>query len=261
MKEQQAAPSPGYQVFMLILSVFALSILGAQATVRLRPSTVEILQFADLAICVLFLADFILQFARAKNRRQYFFSWGWIDLLSSIPVVDAARWGRLVRILRIFRILRAARLATNLVIHRKAENAALVASMVALILVTFASIAILHFETAAESNIATAGDALWWAFATITTVGYGDRYPVTAEGRLVAIVLMSAGVGLFGTFSAFLAAWFVGEGRQDSTSAEIRALRSEIAELRATLASPRGSTGLDEGTRTRDSSGDSPGPT
>lgn len=234
---------------MLILSVFALTILGAQATGRLRPTTIEILQVADFGICLLFLADFVLQFARAKNRRQYFFTWGWIDLVSSIPVIDAARWGRLVRILRIFRILRAARLVTSLVVHRKAENAALVASMVALMLLTFASIAILHFETAAESNIATAGDAIWWAFATITTVGYGDRYPVTAEGRLVAIVLMSAGVGLFGTLSAFLAAWFVGEGRDDSSRAEIVALRSEIAELRATLASPGRSTGLDDGTK------------
>ena len=74
----------------------------------------------------------------------------------------------------------------------------------------FCSIAVLHFETDPESNIRTAEDALWWAFATITTVGYGDCYPVTWEGRLIATILMCAGVGLFGTFSAFLAAWFIG---------------------------------------------------
>jgi len=80
----------------------------------------------------------------------------------------------------------------------------LAGSLVALMLVTFCSIAILHFEDAAstETNIRSAEDAVWWAFATITTVGYGDKFPTTTEGRMVAVVLMSAGVALFGTFSA-----------------------------------------------------------
>lgn len=60
-------------------------------------------------------------------------------------------------------------------------------------------------ETAPESNIKTAEDAIWWAFVTITTVGYGDRFPVTTEGRIIAALLMTAGVGLFGTFTGFIA--------------------------------------------------------
>jgi voltage-gated potassium channel len=60
----------------------------------------------------------------------------------------------------------------------------------------------------------TAEDALWWAYVTITTVGYGDKFPVTSEGRLIAGFLMTAGVGLFGTFTGFVASWFV-EGRED----------------------------------------------
>jgi voltage-gated potassium channel len=59
------------------------------------------------------------------------------------------------------------------------------------------------------SNIRTAEDALWWAYVTITTVGYGDKYPVTSEGRIIAVALITVGVGLFGTFTAFVASWFV----------------------------------------------------
>jgi voltage-gated potassium channel len=106
-------------------------------------------------------------------------------------------------------------------------------------LVVFCSIAVLHFETEPESNIKTAEDAIWWAFATITTVGYGDRYPVTSEGRFVATILMCAGVGLFGTFSGFLAAWFIGTpGPQNKTDlgTELAALREEIRALREAVA-------------------------
>jgi voltage-gated potassium channel len=71
------------------------------------------------------------------------------------------------------------------------------------------SIAILELETAKESNIKTAEDALWWTYTTITTVGYGDKYPVTTEGRILAMVLMTFGVGFFGTFTAYVASIFV----------------------------------------------------
>jgi voltage-gated potassium channel len=77
---------------------------------------------------------------------------------------------------------------------------------------------------------------VWWAFATITTVGYGDRYPVSVEGRVIAALLMTAGVGLFGAFSAALAAWFLAP-EDEATDREIAALREEIAGLRRMLES------------------------
>ena len=89
----------------------------------------------------------------------------------------------------------------------------------------------LEFERHPDSNIKTAEDAIWWAFTTITTVGYGDRYPVTSEGRFVAVVLMAAGVGLFGTFSAFLASWFL-ESHQADDVGELAAIKEELAQLR-----------------------------
>jgi voltage-gated potassium channel len=80
-----------------------------------------------------------------------------------------------------------------------------------LVVVLFSgSIAVLNFESAAdEGNIRTAADALWWAITTVTTVGYGDLYPVTIEGRLVAVVLMVTGVGTFATLAGALATWFM----------------------------------------------------
>lgn len=224
---------------MLVLCLYALAALAAQSAVRLEPGTQTILDHVDYAVCALFLLDFVVSLWRAPNRLRYFATWGWLDLLSSIPTVDIARWGRAARVLRVFRVLRglrATKLLAALILRRRAESTFLAAALVALLLVTFCSVAILHFETVPESNIKSADDALWWAFATITTVGYGDRYPVTGEGRFVATILMAAGVGLFGTFSGFLAAWFIGpKAEGPDAGAEMAALRAEVASLREIL--------------------------
>jgi voltage-gated potassium channel len=121
------------------------------------------------------------------------------------------------------------------------------AAFIALLLVVFASIAMLHVETTPDANIKTPQDAVWWAMETITTVGYGDRFPVTTEGRVIAAVLMVCGVGLIGIFTGFIAYWFMrpSETRKDDLisamsaeiahlrDAEVRALREEIQHLRA----------------------------
>ncbi len=228
-------PSPGYQVFMLVLCLYALGVLAMQTATHLEPSTGAILEYADYAVCAVFFGDFLWSMWRADSAWRYFITWGWLDLLSSLPMFDIARWGRAARVLRVFRVLRGLRATRHLagmVLRQRAENTVLAAGLVALMLVTFCSIAILNFENVPDANITTADDALWWAFATITTVGYGDRYPTTGEGRMVAVVLMGAGVALFGTFSAYLAAWFIGPEVEESSEKELAALRLEIAALR-----------------------------
>jgi voltage-gated potassium channel len=101
-----------------------------------------------------------------------------------------------------------------LIVSQRRESAFLASLLLALLLVVSCSIAILQFEIPAGGNIASAEDAIWWAITTLTTVGYGDRYPVTSEGRLVAVFLMVSGVGLFGTVSGLVASWFVSPGGQ-----------------------------------------------
>ena len=230
--------APGYQIFMLALCLYAIGALAARTAVPLNEATVTILDTADYAVCAVFFLDFLWNLKRAENAWRYFITWGWIDLLSSLPMVNVARWGRLARVLRIFRVLRVLRAGRRLaaaIMRGRAENTALAAGLVAMLLITFCSIAVLNFEDVPGANILTPEDALWWAATTITTVGYGDRYPVTTEGRVVAVVLMSAGVALFGTLSAYLAKWFITPEVDESSNRELAALRTEIAALRVVI--------------------------
>jgi len=241
MKARTYEPSIGYQLFMVVLCVYALATLAIQTASKLDPQTKGVLDYADNVVCALFFLDFLISFVRAPDRKRYFLTWGWLDLLSSIPTVDAARWGRAARVLRVFRVLRglrATKIIASLVMRRRAENTFLAASLVAMLLVIFCSVAILHFEDQADSNIKTGEDAVWWAVVTITTVGYGDRFPVTTEGRFIATILMCAGVGLFGIFSGFLASWFIGP-QVSAPAAEGPDMREELAALRAEVAGLR----------------------
>jgi len=226
-----------YQVFMLVLCMFALGTLAIDRLFRPGPDVIKILQYVDLVVCVIFLGDFSYSLATAPNRWRYLLTWGWVDLLSSIPTIDMLRVGRLARIMRVFRVLRgvkAARVISSALLERRAESAFLAATLVTLVLLVISSVAILHFEDVSESNIKGPEDAIWWSFVTMTTVGYGDRFPVTSEGRVVGAFLMAAGVGLFGAFSGFITSWFLAPKAAQNRS-EIELLRVEISVLRALL--------------------------
>jgi voltage-gated potassium channel len=224
--------SATYHLVMLAISLYAIAALAAGIAIR-DPQIRLVLDYADYAVCILFASDFMLSLWRAPNRRKYLMTWGWLDLISSIPFFSVARWGRLARIARVFRVLRGVRATQEVaavLLKKRAGNTFLAAALLALLLVIVCSIAELHFETTPSANIRTAEDAVWWAFSTVTTVGCGDRYPVTSEGRFVAVILMCAGVGLFGTLSGLFAAWFLGNtGRKDADFSE---LRNEITSLR-----------------------------
>ena len=225
-----------FQCFILFLSVYVLMALAADTFFTLSPEVSEILRMSDNFICLFFLSDFAIRFAQAKSKRQ-FMKWGWIDLLSSIPMLEAFRVGRLVRVIRLLRILRAVRSTKVLIsflFEKRMNGVFSTVACISVLLIIFGAIAILNVEDPAVGNILTAEDALWWAFVTITTVGYGDYYPVTFEGRMVASVLMTAGVGLFGTFTGFVATWFV-EDNDSKQQGELNAIKKELSETRHLL--------------------------
>lgn len=232
--KQFSVHSGPYLLFMLALSIFALLILGSEVALDVSPQSRQILDYADEILCLLFFIDFTITMWRTERRWHYFVRWGWIDLLSCIPTVDSFRSARLVRVFRIFRVLRAVRAAKILaefILEHRAKNALLSASFMGVLLIVFASIGILHFEAVPDANIKTAEDAVWWTIVTITTVGYGDKYPITTEGRALATVLIFCGVALIGVFTAYVTFWFMKPGSA-SNDDEIGNLRAQLSEFR-----------------------------
>jgi voltage-gated potassium channel len=274
-----------YELFMGLMTILSLIVMAWILLARV-PQVDDILIATDTLFCVMFLFDFGRSLIRADDKRTYLFGerpgrslpHGVLDLLGSIPSVGIFRIFRVFRLARVNRILQArgARALAGEFVRRRAESAIYIIFITALLVLVCGSIAISIIEPDAEgSNIKTASDAFWWAFVTITTVGYGDRYPVTNAGRLIGMITMAVGIGIFGVLTSYLSTLFLAprtsdgeEPLQDETAtadqaaptadqsaadtvvtsattpdavaAELASLRGELADLRRLLEPERG---------------------
>lgn len=229
-----------FQLVILVLSIYVLGALLVQTLLPLSQEMNRLLDAIDTLICVVFIYDFFARLYYAKDKGA-FLKWNWIDLAGSIPLIEPLRLGRIPRVIRLLRVLRAVRSSKVVIAHlfrNRGESTLASVGVMAFILLIFSAIAILHFETEPNCNIKTAEDALWWAFVTLATVGYGDKYPVTIEGKIVAAMLITTGVGIFSTLTAFVASTFVApEQRREAAvmeklSKEVELLRKEIESLK-----------------------------
>lgn len=209
-------------IIVIVLSIYVLGVLIINTFYVLPVETSHLLYFIDNGICAFFFFEFCIRFMKAENKFK-FMHWGWIDLISSIPMVNILRVGRLLRLIRLLRVIRAYRSTRHLVNHifaNKAQGAFTSVFVIAILLVIFSSIAILQVEQDPSSNIKSAQDAFFWAYATITTASSGDKFPVTTEGRIISAILTTVGVGLFGTFTAYVASWFVTSNKLNNIKPE-----------------------------------------
>lgn len=209
-KEQKQALHP-INIIVFFLSLYVLVALVVDTFFSLSKEMSTLLHEIDYIICFIFFIDFLHRLFTAKSKLEYL-RWGWIDLISSIPMnfFLAGRLFRVFQLIRVLRAIRSIKYLSHYFLQNKIKSAFTTAAILAFLSIVFSAVGILQVERDAPgAKIVNAEDALWWAYVTITTVGYGDLYPVTTEGRMIAAVLMTVGVGLFGTFTAYVASWFV----------------------------------------------------
>jgi voltage-gated potassium channel len=195
----------GYEIFIALLSLLSIFNLVFVLLPSMSQESVNLVEAIDLALTFVFLFDFGYRITTTRSKSYYFFySYGWADLLSCVPQL---------RILRLFRLVKAYRLikkkGTKTIIHylsyQRAEAALYILIFCVIIIVEVGASAVLIAESkSAEANITTADNALWWAYETVTSVGYGDTYPVTNLGRLLGAIVMATGVAIFATLAGYL---------------------------------------------------------
>lgn len=238
---ERATEVPLVVLAVVFLAVYAIPVLVPD----MSPEWIRIARVTQLLIWPVFAVDYAVRFALAADRPSFVRQ----DLLDLAAVVLPP--------LRPLKLLR--QVSTALMRYRRgrAKTRYKITTYVAgssVLLTVMLSLPVLDAERGRPgATITTAGDAIWWAVVTVTSVGYGDMYPVTFTGRWVAVLLMITGIALLGVITANLASWFVerynaaerpaAQGdRLDQILAELAALRqdsridqivSEVAALRA----------------------------
>lgn len=190
-------------IISLYLSVVSIIILVCLFVLDNNTEIYKLLNIYDFAICVYFMYEFLSVFKKSESKLKYLFKeGGWIDLLSAIPSIEFLRVGRFVKIFRLFRIFKSFKLLKSFITQK--ENKFSLFGLIYLFVFIIFPIIILIIEGGVDnSNIKTAEDALWWTYVSITTVGYGDFYPVTSLGKIIASILILFGVGLFGIVTSY----------------------------------------------------------
>lgn len=211
---------------LLAVAVLFLAAYSIQVIADLPSQQDDLLELVIWATWGLFGVDYLVNLALARNRARWFFLNIHELVILVLPVLRPLRLLRMVTLLKI--------------LHRTAGRSlrgrVLTYVIGAAVLVSYVgAVAILDAERGAEkSNINNFGDALWWALVSITTVGYGDHFPVTLTGRLIAVGLLLCGIALLGVITAAVASWLIEavSGKvTDEAEATEESLRREVAAL------------------------------
>jgi voltage-gated potassium channel len=212
--------SNAYNIFILVLTIVSLVIMVA-LLLPFAPATLQLLSFYDNLVCVIFLADFFLSLLRARRKADYFLrQGGWLDLLGSIPSFGVLQYGGLFRLARLARFARITRLLREQdkkdlfsdAVKNRSQYVGFITVLLAFVVLSTASVLVLEFESrGADPKITTGWQAFWYAIVTITTVGYGDYYPVTPGGQITAIFIMIAGVGIIGVLASLMSTLLIGQ--------------------------------------------------
>lgn len=226
---------PWFQKLLLFLSIYVVIELYISSTIDYTPEVKLILERIDFVICLLFLYEFFTGIYKAESKWQYF-KVHWIDLLSSIPTIDALRAGRVVRVIRILRVVRSAKFIINFFNKNSSVNTfknLMIGSVMVILLFT---LSFYHLEKDVNPNITTIGDSLWWTTITTITVGFlQDIPPVTVEGKVFSVVLILLGMIIFSTLTGTITDLFIEDedivAKLDDVSAKMDDVDKKLAEL------------------------------
>ncbi len=202
----------------LILSFFALIVISGLLFFPISREMRHLFIGLDFIICSIFLLQLVVDLIRAADRMQ-FLKLHWIDFIASIPMIEPLRYARLFHILRIILVMRSGRgVLKQLRANRRETTIASILLLLVLMIALGSSFMLVFESRDPQANINSGADALWWALVTISTVGYGDHFPVTTAGRLIATAMILCGVGIFGMISGLITSFLTTPDYKQSKS-------------------------------------------
>lgn len=224
--------SIGYEMFIAAVSLLSILNLVLRYAVKDEALSTVLLAMNAILSVILFI-DFLNRFFTAESKSDYFLrQFGWADLLASLPL-EQLKILRIFRLMRVYRVMReyGGRTIWHSLVKDRAGSALYLLLLVAVLVLEFGSLEMLRLEsTSPDANITTASDALWYIIVTMSTVGYGDQYPVTNAGRVLGSLIIVLGVGIFGTLTGFLANFFVGSSATPAAEEEAAAAVTPVAD-------------------------------
>jgi len=195
-----------FAFFIQALILVSIVTFSVETIPNLKPETRTILYVIETFSVIVFTIEYVLRIYVADNKPKFIFSFfGVIDFLAILPFylsfgidlrsLRALRFLRLFRILKLVRYNRAMNHFTRAI--KSAKEEILLFVFVTLILIYFAAVGIYYFENEAQpEHFTSIFDSLWWAIITLTTVGYGDVYPITIGGKVFTFIILMIGLGI-----------------------------------------------------------------
>jgi voltage-gated potassium channel len=224
--------SAAVDIPLIVITILWLPVLIFPLITPVHGAVAETFAVIDYLVWALFVLEYAVKLYLSPSRSHYFKTHLLDLLIVAVPFFRPARMARLARLARLGRVgvvlSRGIGRAKGVMSHRGLHFVLLT---VALVIFACAGLATVAERSAPDSNIHNFGNALRWSVVTVTTVGYGDHYPVTAFGQGVAVILMLVGIGLIGILTATVASYFVGQDL-NRDKADLDMLRAELEEAR-----------------------------
>ncbi|WP_297723694.1 ion channel [uncultured Mobiluncus sp.] len=222
---------------LLILAVLFLGAYAWEVIGNLQGRAASVTELIMNVVWAAFVADYVVRLFLAKLRFKWFITHLFDLLIVALPILRPLRLLRLVTFVKVLGRKAGSTFRGKIALYSVASTA---------LLIFVSALAVLDAERGVSDALITSfPQAIWWGFETITTVGYGDLYPISVTGRAVALCLMTGGVALIGVVTATMASWVVDmvneKNEQDraATSAEINELKQQISELTLLVESKR----------------------
>ena len=228
MENKSNLDNPFFSWLIASLIIYSVICFSIETLPGLSSATLSFLHYSEIAVVAIFTLEYIYRVISSPKRIKFVFSfYGLIDLLAILPFYLAfaidLRTLRLIRFLRLMRVLKLARYNKAMLRFNKAlllaKEELIIFTISSIVMLYLSAVGIYHFENEAQPEVfRSIFDSLWWAVATLTTVGYGDIYPITTGGRVFTFGILMVGLGLIAVPTGIIASALNSTRRQEETT-------------------------------------------